>query len=122
LTREETSNIINSVLSKQIERLLATPIGRLSEHVSEEKVFSVSRSLTDTIIAAAKAKLPTVIQEFDLGGVVREKINNYPVEKLENLVMSVAKEHLRKIELFGALFGLIIGIVQALLSYWAFSK
>ncbi len=35
LTREETSNIINSVLSKQIERLLATPIGRLSEHISE---------------------------------------------------------------------------------------
>jgi uncharacterized membrane protein YheB (UPF0754 family) len=122
LTREETSNIINSVLSKQIERLLATPIGRLSEHVSEEKISSVSKSFTDTIISAAKAKLPTVIQEFNIGGVVREKINNYPVEKLENLVMSVAKEHLRKIELFGALFGFIIGIVQALLSYWAFSK
>src|SRR5687768_13942376 len=28
LSREETSQIINSVLSKQIERLLATPIGR----------------------------------------------------------------------------------------------
>lgn len=122
LTREETSNVINSVLSKQIERLLATPIGRFSEHVSEEKVLSVSKSFTDTIISAAKDKLPTVIQEFDIGGVVREKINNYPVEKLENLVMSVAKEHLRKIELFGALFGFIIGIVQALLSYWAFSK
>jgi uncharacterized membrane protein YheB (UPF0754 family) len=53
---------------------------------------------------------------------VREKINNYPVEKLESLVMSVAKEHLRTIELFGALFGFVIGVVQALLSYWAFAK
>lgn len=122
LTRGETSNIINSVLSNQIERLLATPIGRLSEHISEDKVHSAGKSLTETIISAAKAKLPEVIQEFDIGGVVREKINNYPVEKLENLVLSVAKEHLRKIELFGALFGFIIGIVQALLSYWAFSK
>jgi uncharacterized membrane protein YheB (UPF0754 family) len=122
LNREETSNIINAVLAKQIERLLATPIGKLSDHISEEKVRQAGKSLTETIIAAAKEKLPEAIREFNIGGVVREKINLYPVEKLESLVLSVAKEHLRTIELFGALFGLIIGIVQAFLSYIAFAK
>ena len=122
LNREETSNIINAVLAKQIERLLATPIGKLSDHVSEEKVRQAGKSLTETIISAARGKLPEAIREFNIGGVVREKINLYPVEKLESLVLSVAKEHLRTIELFGALFGLIIGIVQAFLSYIAFAK
>ena len=122
LSRGETSQIINSVLSNQIEKLLATPIGRLSDTVSEEKLKAASESLSDAIIDAIKEKLPEAIKEFDVGNVVREKINNYPVEKLESLVMSVAKEHLRTIELFGALFGLIIGVVQALLSYWAFAK
>ena len=122
LSRDETSQIINSVLNKQVERLLAAPIGRLSESVSEDKLKAASESLSDAIIDAIKEKLPEAIKEFDVGGVVREKINNYPVEKLESLVLSVAKEHLRTIELFGALFGLIIGVVQALLSYWAFSK
>ena len=122
LSREETSQIINSVLSKQIERLLAAPIGKLSDTVSEEKLKAASDSLSDAIIDAIKEKLPEAIKEFDVGGVVREKINNYPVEKLESLVMSVAKEHLRTIELFGALFGFVIGVVQALLSYWAFAK
>ena len=42
---------------------------------------------------------------------------NYPVEKLEALVLSVAKEHLRTIELFGAGFGLAIGILQAIQFY-----
>ncbi len=121
LNRQETSNIINRVLSKQIERVLATPIGKLSNHISEEKVRQAGKSLTETIIMAAREKLPEAIKEFNIGGVVREKINNYPVEKLESLVMSVAKEHLRTIELFGALFGLIIGVIQALLSYWAFA-
>ncbi len=121
LNREETSNIINGVLANQIERLLATPIGKLSDHISEEKVRQTGKSLTETIISAAKEKLPEAIREFDIGNVVREKINNYPVEKLESLVLSVAKEHLRTIELFGALFGFIIGIVQAILSYWAFA-
>ncbi|MDQ6786142.1 MAG: DUF445 family protein [Acidobacteriota bacterium] len=118
LTADETAKIVNSVLSRQIERLLSTPIGKLFEHVSEEQVLSAGKNITDTIISAAREKLPQVIQEFDLGGVVRDKINNYPVEKLENLVLSVAKEHLRKIELFGALFGLIIGIVQMFISYF----
>lgn len=118
LSRGETSNIINTVLSKQIENFLAAPIGRLSDHISEDKVRQAGKSLTETIISAAKEKLPEAIREFDIGGVVREKINNYPSEKLEALVLSVAKEHLRKIELFGALFGLIIGIAQAVQFYF----
>ncbi len=122
ISRDETSQIINSVLNKQVEKLLSAPIGRLSDNISEEKLKAASESLSDTIIAAIKEKLPEAIKEFNVGSVVREKINNYPVEKLESLVMSVAKEHLRTIELFGALFGFIIGVVQALLSYWAFAK
>jgi len=118
LSREETSNIINSVLSKQIEKFLAAPIGKLSDHISEDKVRQTGKSLTETIISAAKEKLPEAVKEFNIGGVVREKINNYPSEKLEALVLSVAKEHLRKIELFGALFGLIIGIAQAVQFYF----
>jgi uncharacterized membrane protein YheB (UPF0754 family) len=121
LSRDETTNIINSVLSNQIEGFMARPIGKLADHISEEQVRRTGKSLTETIIAAAKEKLPAAIKEFDIGGVVREKINNYPVEKLESLILSVAKEHLRTIELFGAFFGFVIGVVQALLSYWAFA-
>lgn len=122
LNQDETANIINAVLAKQIERLMAEPIGKLSDHISEEQIKSAGNQLTETILQAAKEKLPTAIQEFNIGEVVREKINNYPVEKLESLVMSVAKEHLRTIELFGAFFGFVIGVVQAILSYYIFVK
>ncbi|MEZ5345654.1 MAG: DUF445 family protein [Pyrinomonadaceae bacterium] len=118
LGNEDTTDIINTVLSKQIETLLHAPIGKLSNHLSESQMRNAGESITETILAAAKAKLPAAIQEFDIGGVVRDKVNNYPAEKLESLVMSVAKEHLRTIELFGALFGLIIGIGQAIQFYY----
>ena len=121
LSRGETSQIINAVINKQVEKLLATPIGRLSDNISEEKLKAASESLSDTIIDAIKQKLPEAIKEFDVGGVVREKINAYPVEKLEALVLSVAKEHLRKIELFGALLGFILGVGQAIWAYFAFA-
>lgn len=122
LNQDETANIINKVISKQIDRLLSQPIGKLSDHISEAQIKSAGDSLTETIINAAKEKLPQVIKEFNIGEVVREKINNYPVEKLESLVLSVAKEHLTKIELFGALFGFLLGVAQFFLEHGVIDK
>jgi uncharacterized membrane protein YheB (UPF0754 family) len=121
LSRDETSRIINEMIAAQVDRLLSAPIGRLGDQVPEAKLREASRALTDAIISAVHDKLPEAIAEFDVAGVVREKIRGYPVEKLETLVLSVAKEHLRTIELFGALFGFMIGVVQAVLSWWTFS-
>ena len=118
LNNANTTKIIHSVLSKQIQNLIHTPIGKLSDHISEEKVRNAGSSLTDAIISAARQKLPQVIEEFDIGGVVRDKVNNYPVEKLEALILSIAKEHLRTIELFGFVLGLILGIGQAFLHFY----
>jgi len=117
LAREETSNVINDLLATQIDRLLSRPIGKLSDHISAEKVRQASESLTDAIVAATSARLPEAIAEFDVGGVVRDKIRNYPVEKLESLVLSVAREHLRTIEFCGAIFGFFVGVVQAIQFY-----
>lgn len=118
ISREETSNIINEILAGQIDRLLSKPIGKLGDHIPEDKLREASTSLTDAIISAVHTKLPEAVAEFDVAGMVREKIHNYPPEKLESLVMSVAKEHLRTIELFGALFGFFIGLVQAVQFYF----
>lgn len=118
LSREENFSLINSFLASQIDRLLSAPIGKLSNHIPEDKIESAGKALTTTIIDAAKAKLPGAIQEFDVGGMVKDKVNNFPVEKLESLILSVAKEHLRTIELFGAGFGFVIGIVQGILHFY----
>jgi uncharacterized membrane protein YheB (UPF0754 family) len=118
LSRPETTNMINDLLAQQIDRLLSAPIGCIGDHVPEVRVREASAALTDAMIAAIAAKLPDAIKEFDVGSVVREKIENYPAEKLESLVMSVAKEHLRVIEVFGALFGFMIGVAQAVQFYF----
>ncbi|MGD9629606.1 MAG: DUF445 family protein [Pyrinomonadaceae bacterium] len=118
IASENTSMLINNMLSGQIEKLLSEPIGRLSDKIEEQKLVSASETFADTIILAIREKLPEAIKEFDVGGVVREKIMTYPVEKLEALVMSVAKEHLRTIELFGAGFGFAIGLAQSVQFYF----
>src|SRR5690606_35580178 len=122
LSSERTANLLNEFLSTRIEDLLATPIGRLGDHLASEKVAVTSATLTDTVIEAINAKLPDAIREFDIGGGVRDKINHYPVEKLEALVLSVAKEHLRRIARSGALLGFILGLGQAIWAYFTLAN
>jgi uncharacterized membrane protein YheB (UPF0754 family) len=113
LAREDTARTINAILSAQIERLLIAPIGRISDHMPENSIARATDALTERITATARERLPIAIKEFDIGGIVRTKVSNYPVEKLETLVLSVAQQHLRKIELFGAIIGLFLGLTQA---------
>jgi uncharacterized membrane protein YheB (UPF0754 family) len=120
LSRDETAKTINNILSSQVERLLVTPIGRLGDSLPEDTLRNMSEALTDRITQAARERLPAAILEFDIGGIVRRKVADYPADKLEALVLSVAQQHLKTIELFGALIGLVIGVFQAFY-FWYFS-
>ena len=120
LGRDDTARTVNAILTAQIERLLIAPIGRLGDHVSQNSVERASRALVDRITVAARERLPVAIAEFDVGGLVRKKVSDYPIEKLEELVLSVAQHHLKTIELFGAIIGFFIGVGQAIYFWFTY--
>jgi len=112
LAREDTARTINAIMSSQIERLLVAPIGRLGDHLPDDSLARAREALVERITAAARERLPAAIAEFDVGSLVRRKVSEYPIEKLESLVLSVAQHHLKTIELFGAIIGFFIGVGQ----------
>jgi len=118
LSRDDTARTINAILTSQVERLLIAPIGRLGDHVSENSMHRASSALVERITLAARERLPITIAEFDVGGLVRKKVSDYPIEKLEALILSVAHQHLKTIELFGAIIGFFIGLGTALFSWF----
>ena len=120
LARDDTALTINSILSSQIEKFLIAPIGRLGDHMPAGAIEKASAALTEKITAAARERLPALIAEFDVGGLVRQKVSDYPIEKLEALVLSVAQHHLKTIELFGAVIGFWIGVGQAIYFWFTY--
>ena len=120
LARDDTARTVNAVLTSQVERLLIAPIGRLGDHVSHHSIERASTALVDRITIAARERLPVAIAEFDVGGLVRKKVSDYPIEKLEELVLSVAQQHLKTIELFGAIIGFFIGVGQAIYFWFTY--
>jgi len=120
LAHDQTARTINAILSSQVERLLIAPIGRLGDHVSQNAMQRASSALVERITLAARERLPVAIAEFDVGGLVRKKVSDYPIEKLEELVLSVAQHHLKTIELFGAIIGFFIGVGQAIYFWFTY--
>jgi len=121
LAHDQTARTINAILSAQVERLLIAPIGRLGDHVSTNAMEKASSALVERITMAARERLPVAIAEFDVGGMVRKKVSDYPIEKLEELVLSVAQQHLKTIELFGAIIGFFIGVGQAIYFWFTYN-
>jgi uncharacterized membrane protein YheB (UPF0754 family) len=122
LAREDTARTINAIMTAQIERLLIAPIGRLGDHVSRNAMERASAALVERITLAARERLPVAIAEFDVGGLVRKKVSDYPLAKLEELVLSVAQHHLKTIELFGAIIGFFIGVGQAIYFWFTYHR
>lgn len=120
LARDDTAQTINAILSTQIERFLVAPIGRLGDHMPAGAIEKASAALTEKITAAARERLPAAIAEFDVGGLVRKNVSEYPLERLEALVLSVASHHLKTIELFGAVIGFWIGLGQAIYFWFTY--
>jgi len=120
LAHDQTARTINAILSSQVERLLIAPIGRLGDHVSPGAMQRASSALVERITLAARERLPVAIAEFNVGELVRKKVSDYPIEKLEELVLSVAQHHLKTIELFGAIIGFFIGVGQAIYFWFTY--
>jgi uncharacterized membrane protein YheB (UPF0754 family) len=51
-------------------------------------------------------------ENVDIEAIVVEKVNNFSIEKLEDIMFSIMKKEFKFIELVGAILGFLIGVIQ----------
>ena len=74
--------------------------------------------LVDKGFVQAENKLGDVLQRLNLHEVVRQQVDSFPVEKLEQLVLGISKRELTMITYLGGVIGGLIGIAQGLLVFF----
>ncbi len=72
----------------------------------------ISEKLSDVFDEFMESKGGELLDEMDIRGIVTSKIENMPVEDLEELVMYVMKNELQAVINLGAVIGALIGIVN----------
>ena len=76
---------------------------------------SLSRRLLSDSDSLVEEFERAIEEGLDVQEIVTRKVEEFPVEKLEALILEVASKELRAIELLGGLLGALIGLGQAAL-------
>ena len=85
--------------------MMASPY--IDEILNKEVPSALSEITADLLI---KAK-----ENVNIQVIVEEKINELDLEKLEDIIIKVAKKELKHIEILGLVLGSIIGVLQGIL-------
>ncbi len=115
-------DVLEEGLGPKIEELRSLPL--IGGFLTESRVEDIRSSIVGGIMkhkGRILKQLEAAVEDgLDVQEMVTEKVAAFPVEKLETLVLEVARKELRAIEILGGALGLVIGIGQVFL-LWALS-
>lgn len=104
-------------LDPKIAELRQLPL--VGSFLTDERVADLRghfvRAMVDDKDALSGQLEGALKQGLDVRGVVTRKVREFPVERLEALILEVAARELRAIELLGGVLGALIGLGQAFL-------
>lgn len=107
---EPASRAYRDTTRKLLDGLLDRPIGRPADWLPEDGVERVERALSEPLWGWVQGQVPHVVETLDVARRVEEKVLEYPVERMEELVRRVTERELRLIVRLGYVLGAIIGV------------
>ena len=105
---------IQEVVSQKIPSFFPHSIKELIVNYVEESIHKEIEPAFDEIIEELMVKTRDSIK---IGRIVEEKINEFDLIKLENLIINITKRELKQIEYLGGVIGFLIGILQSVLVF-----
>ncbi len=90
-------------------------VGMFLNDETMEKVRGLLATQLDEVVPGFLEKGAREVEDrFDVAKMVREKIENFSMDQLELLLVSIMDKEFRFIELVGAVLGFVIGVFQSL--------
>jgi uncharacterized membrane protein YheB (UPF0754 family) len=106
---------LDRLLADRAEQwLFKQSLGRLSARISADVQMELQEGLFLQLCEILKKEVPPLVETLNIQRVVEEKVNSLDILKVENLLMGIMKEQFKYINLFGALLGALIGLVNLL--------
>lgn len=124
IDREEFSKRLNSSIDKVLEKNLKGKVKEkfpvLQMFFSDRMAKDVSNTIKD-IIMENQEKIFEIFSNYaeeniDFEIIISDKISNFSLDKLEEIITLLAKKELKHIEVIGAILGGLIGVAQCLIT------
>jgi len=84
---------------------------------AEWTAINLTPKLIEFAFSQGEIKLEETIRRLKLEEMVKEQVDSFPVERLEELVLGISKREFKMITVLGAVLGGLIGLVQGGIVY-----
>ncbi len=115
---DEARRVYRDAAERGVDLVLNRPIGRPASLLGEGGTARIRNALRDPLWTWLQDQVPTVARQVDVAGKVEQKILDYPMVKVEELVRGVTERELKLIVYLGYVLGAVIGsalvLVQAI--------
>ena len=124
IDREEFSKrlnaLIDEVLDKNLKKKVKEKFPFLQMFFTDKIAKDVGNTIKD-IIMGNQEKIFEIFSNYaeeniDFEVIIYDKISNFSLDKLEEIITFLAKKELKHIEVIGAILGMLIGAVQYLIT------
>ena len=119
-TSQESMELVGKRIEKTIREKLVKSFPMLAMFLTDEMVEKVTNlfksELQDFLGESAQGLGKKLEESLDVKELVRNKVEAFSSDKLEQILFSIMSKEFRFIELIGAILGFIIGCVQVGLS------
>ena len=124
IDREEFSKrlnaLIDEVLDKNLKKKVKEKFPFLQMFFTDKIAKDVGNTIKD-IIMGNQEKIFEIFSNYaeeniDFEVIISDKISNFSLDKLEEIITLLANKELKHIEVIGAILGMIIGAVQYLIT------
>lgn len=107
----EARAVYAEAVGRLTDRALERPIGRPAAYLPQDTASRLERTLADPLWEWLQEQVPDVVRRIDVAGRVEQKILEFPMRRVEELVRSVTERELRLIVRLGYVLGAVIGLV-----------
>jgi uncharacterized membrane protein YheB (UPF0754 family) len=125
LKSPEAEKQVLSILEKEIRRFPEKHPGANLENLLTLDAAGKERLdafLTGRILTMAEEQIESLLNTVNVRTLVSERVDSLDMLRVERIILDVMAGQLKWINIFGAILGAIIGLVQVLLSLGTFSK
>ncbi len=123
-TSEEAMNEVGKRIEMTIRNKLVQAFPMLAMFLSDEMVEKVTglfkNELKDFLTATSQGMGEKLEENLNVQEMVKERVNAFSSEKLEQLLNQLMKKEFKFIELVGAILGFFIGCIQLGISLFAY--
>ena len=120
IDREEFSKRLNDLIDDVLEKNLKTKVKEkfpvMQMFFSDKMAKDVSNTIKG-IVMENQEKIFEIFSNYaeeniNFSTIITDKISNFSLDKLEEIINGLAKKELKHIEVIGAILGAFIGLVQ----------